>query len=181
MRPRQMRHGLSDPPGKSCRGLHASLTIPAQGRQHRLGLNSIGAGGMIRIDNRPPVAGAPTTTAARQASGKAFTLPSTTAKSETQRTGAATASVPLDTLVALQANEDATERKKRQAKRGQELLDGLDRLKVALLSGRVSAGDLARIKANLTARREATDDPRLDEVLAAIELRAAVEIAKLGR
>jgi hypothetical protein len=38
-----------------------------------------------------------------------------------------------------------------------------------------------RIKSNLTARREATDDPRLDEVLAAIELRAAVEIAKLGR
>jgi uncharacterized small protein (DUF1192 family) len=136
---------------------------------------------MIRIDTRPSVTGTATTAANRAQPGRAFALPGTTAKSDTQRSGAATASVPLDTLVALQANEDATERKRRQAKRGQDLLDGLDRLKVALLSGRISVSELERIKANLTARREATDDPRLDEVLAAIELRAAVEIAKLGR
>ena len=30
-------------------------------------------------------------------------------------------------------------------------------------------------------RRDQTDDPRLDDVLAHIELRAAVELAKLGR
>jgi uncharacterized small protein (DUF1192 family) len=136
---------------------------------------------MIRIDTRPSVTGTATTAANRAQPGRAFTLPGMVAKSDTQRSGAATASVPLDTLVALQANEDATERKRRQAKRGQDLLDGLDRLKVALLSGRISVSELERIKANLTARREATDDPRLDEVLAAIELRAAVEIAKLGR
>lgn len=136
---------------------------------------------MIRIDTRPSVTGTATTAANRAQPGRAFTLPGTAAKSETQRSGAASASVPLDSLLAVQANGDATERKRRQAKRGQDLLDGLDRLKVALLSGRISVGELERIKANLTARREATDDPRLDEVLAAIELRAAVEIAKLGR
>lgn len=136
---------------------------------------------MIRIDNRPPVAGTTTAAANRPQTGRAFTLPGPAAKSGTQRSAATSASVPLDSLLALQANEDATERKRRQAKRGQDLLDGLDRLKVALLSGRISLSELDRIKSNLTARREATDDPRLDEVLAAIELRAAVEIAKLGR
>ncbi len=88
---------------------------------------------------------------------------------------------PLDTLVALQANEGTQERRKRQTKRGQELLDGLDQLKAALLSGRVSGADLDRIRTLLNARREATDDPRLDDILAHIELRAAVEMAKLGR
>ena len=88
---------------------------------------------------------------------------------------------PLDTLVALQANEGAQERRKRQTKRGQDLLDGLDQLKAALLSGRVSGNDLDRIRNLLSARREATDDPRLDDILAHIELRAAVEMAKLGR
>ena len=46
------------------------------------------------------------------------------------------ASGPLDTLLAVQAQEDSGERKRRQARRGQDLLDGLDRLKAALLSGR---------------------------------------------
>jgi hypothetical protein len=88
---------------------------------------------------------------------------------------------PLDTLLAVQAYEEPAERKKRQAKRGHDLLDGLDTLKAALLSGRVSVAQLEQLKATLSSRRETTDDPRLDEVLAHIELRAAVELAKLGR
>jgi hypothetical protein len=135
---------------------------------------------MIRIDGRPIVAGAPG--AARTATTTSrFTLPGTSAKSSAAQTSAAYPTVSLDALVALQASEDATERKKRQARRGHDLLDGLDRLKAALLGGRVAVADLERIRANLSARRETTDDPRLDDVLAHIELRAAVELAKLGR
>jgi hypothetical protein len=61
------------------------------------------------------------------------------------------------------------------------LLDGLDKLKAALLSGRVQISELENLKTTLSLRREMTDDPRLDDVLAHIELRAAVELAKLGR
>ena len=83
--------------------------------------------------------------------------------------------------LAVQAEEDGQQRRRRQARRGTDLLDGLDRLKAALLSGRVQISELERLKAMLSIRRETTGDPRLDEVLAHIELRAAVELAKLGR
>lgn len=120
-------------------------------------------------------------------SGAAFTLPSlrqgdkADSASRTNRTTATAFAAPLDTLVALQANDQAADRRKRQTKRGRDLLDGLDQLKGALLSGHLATADLDRLKGTLKARREATDDPQLDEVLAHIELRAAVELAKLGR
>lgn len=89
--------------------------------------------------------------------------------------------MPMDALVALQANEDSTERKKRQVKRGHDLLDGLDKLKAALLGGIVPIHQLSQLKIQLEARRENTDDPRLEDLLGHIELRVAVELAKLGR
>jgi hypothetical protein len=135
---------------------------------------------MIRIDGRPFVAGAPGANRMAATTSR-FTLPGAAAKSGAAQTSAAHSTVSLDALVSLQANEDATERKKRQARRGHDLLDGLDRLKAALLGGRVALSELEHIRANLSARRETTDDPRLDDVLAHIELRAAVELAKLGR
>lgn len=136
---------------------------------------------MIRIDQRAPVSGAGSTTGARRATGAAFTLPGKTASASTGGARAVSSTGPLDTLIALQADEEPGERKRRQAKRGHDLLDGLDRLKAALLSGRVQLSELERLKTMLSSRRETTDDPRLDEVLAHIELRAAVELAKLQR
>lgn len=135
---------------------------------------------MIRIDQRAPVSNAGPAGSARRAGGAAFTLPGKDSATATRSAGVS-ASGPLDTLLAVQAYEEPQERKKRQAKRGHDLLDGLDRLKAALLSGRVQISELEEIKANLAMRRESTDDPRLDDVLAHIELRAAVELAKLGR
>jgi hypothetical protein len=135
---------------------------------------------MIRIDQRAPVSNVGQANAARRTSGAAFALPSKPSSSATQTASLASAG-PLDTLLAVQAYEEPQERKKRQAKRGHDLLDGLDRLKAALLSGRVQVSELETIRANLALRRETTDDPRLDDVLAHIELRAAVELAKLGR
>ncbi len=135
---------------------------------------------MIRIDQRAPVTGAGSASAGRRAGATAFTLPAKGAASPASG-GAVSAAGPLDMLLALQAEGDVLERKKRQAKRGHDLLDGLDRLKAALLSGRVQIAELERLKATLSLQRETTDDPRLDDVLAHIELRAAVELAKLGR
>ena len=135
---------------------------------------------MIRIDQRAPVSNASAAGAARRPGGAGFTLPTKEAASGT-RSASVSSAGPLDTLLAVQAYEEPGERKRRQAKRGHDLLDGLDTLKAALLSGRVSVVQLERLKAMLASRRETTDDPRLDEVLAHIELRAAVELAKLGR
>jgi hypothetical protein len=100
-----------------------------------------------------------------------------------ERPGAAGASAPLatiDALLARQGEGDRNERRRRTLQRGHDLLDGLDRLKAALLSGSVPTADLKAVAGRLAARREATGDPRLDELLAHIELRAEVELAKLG-
>jgi len=135
---------------------------------------------MIRIDQRSPIV--PTGPAGRAgaSTGSTFRLPARESAATAQ--GAAVSHAgSLDGLLAVQADEDGQERKRRQARRGHDLLDGLDRLKAALLSGRVAPAELDRLKAMLASRRETTDDPRLDEVLAHIELRAAVELAKLGR
>jgi hypothetical protein len=136
---------------------------------------------MIRIDQRAAITSTSATQRGRAGSGAGFSLPSSRESAAGTQAGAVGHAGSLDGLLALQAEENGQERRRRQARRGQDLLDGLDRLKAALLSGRVQIAELDRIKAMLSARREASDDPRLDEILAHIELRAAVELAKLGR
>ncbi|MBB3903355.1 hypothetical protein GGR33_002864 [Methylobacterium brachythecii] len=86
----------------------------------------------------------------------------------------------LDAILTLQGNEDAPqERRRRSVKRGHDLLDGLDRLKAAILGGRVATHELQTIAGRLADRAESSGDPRLDGLVAEIELRAAVELAKL--
>ena len=134
----------------------------------------------MRVDQKPHLSS--TAGAATQRRGPAssrFALgDSGPGKAATVTTAAPLASV--DALVALQGEGDAAERKRRSVKRGHDLLDALDRLKAALLSGRVSTADLQVIAARLSERRDLSGDPRLDDLVSHIELRAQVEMAKLG-
>lgn len=135
----------------------------------------------MRIDPKLPLT--TSATAPRRATSRGFTLDE--GPEETRGgTAAATSSTTLagiDSLLVLQAEEDPAQRRRRVARRGSDILDVLDTIKAALLSGRVQVSELARLQAMLQQRRETSDDPRLDEVIAHIELRAAVELAKLGR
>jgi len=65
----------------------------------------------------------------------------------------------LDALLALQADMDPMERKRRAVKRAGGLLDLLDALKLATLDGEISTGTLSRLKSAVREHREATDDP----------------------
>jgi len=85
----------------------------------------------------------------------------------------------LDALLALQASGDPLERKRRQVKRADDIIDILGEVKLALLDGDVSTGTLDRLTRAIREQRESTDDPRLDGILNEIETRAAVEKAKL--
>ena len=85
----------------------------------------------------------------------------------------------LDALLALQAVEDPLLRKKKLVRRGTQLLDTLEEMKTDLLGGRVSESRLNQLMALLGQAREKAD-PRLDALLDDIELRARVELAKLG-
>jgi len=52
---------------------------------------------------------------------------------------------------------------------------------VAMLEGVASPATLDNLAKTVREERDATDDPRLEDVLNEIETRAAVELAKLGR
>ncbi|MGD9981333.1 MAG: flagellar assembly protein FliX [Hyphomonadaceae bacterium] len=92
-------------------------------------------------------------------------------------TGAVT---PLDAIIALQAGESTAQRRARQTRRGQEALDALEELEQGLLTGRAPGSLHSRLEA-LQRRAEPTGDERLDAVLNEIDIRLAVEAAKLDR
>ncbi|TVR08143.1 MAG: flagellar assembly protein fliX [Salinarimonadaceae bacterium] len=135
----------------------------------------------MRID--PKIGATPVAPASpvRRVAGGSFSVQSTPTP---PRAGGPSAVGPvgsLDALLALQEDAGGSgDRRRRAAQRGHDLLDALDRLKAALLSGRVPVSDLKAIASRLAERRDSTGDPRLDEVIAHIELRAQVELAKLG-
>lgn len=134
----------------------------------------------MRIEGKPGVPIGPVGGARRQGGGATFSVEGGEKPAVSARAASVGPTTSLDAILALQGEEDAGERRRRAARRGQELLDDLDRLKAAILSGRVAPGDMARIAERLSDRRERSGDPRLDEILGQIELRAEVEIAKLA-
>jgi hypothetical protein len=103
---------------------------------------------------------------------------------ETPKSAAATTSLRtvggIDALLALQGEEGPGERRKRAVKRGGIALDVLDELKVGVLSGALEPATLTRLKAATAGLRDGSGDPGLDAVLAEIELRVEVEIAKMA-
>ena len=64
---------------------------------------------------------------------------------------------------------------------GEDILERLDELHLAILTGSVPAERVVRLAQMLRANRRLTDDPRLRSIVEEIELRAEVEIAKLTR
>ncbi|ACA18540.1 conserved hypothetical protein [Methylobacterium sp. 4-46] len=135
----------------------------------------------MRVDPRI-VTAAPGGGVRRPAEGpQAFAVaPEAAPRGPTSAGGAATLA-GLDAILTLQSQpDDPGERRRRSARRGHDLLDALDRLKAALLGGRVSTQDLKAIAARLAERGGASGDPRLDDLIGQIELRAEVELAKLG-
>ena len=137
---------------------------------------------IMRVETRQPIQSAGGIAAPRRPEGgPGFSLDAaSTPTSGANAPAAATSLAGLDAVLLLQTeSETPQERRRRSAKRGQDLLDGLDRLKAALLGGRVAPQDLRAIAGRLAERSGPSGDPRLDGLMAEIELRAAVELAKL--
>ena len=136
------------------------------------------SGGLMRVYSGSGISGATASGRLRRTGGASFSLPtSSAAKSPTPVNISALTN--LNALIALQEVDDAPERRRRAAQRGRSLLASLDQLKAAMLAGKVSAQALHRIAEQLR-QRTPSADPHLDEILAHIELRAEVELAKLG-
>lgn len=87
----------------------------------------------------------------------------------------------LDAIFATQM-VDATEereRRKKLVKRGKNLLDKLDEIRSALLNGYISKDKLIEISRLVKEQKVSCDDEKLLDIIAEIELRVEVELAKL--
>jgi hypothetical protein len=118
------------------------------------------------------------------AGGSSFNLPATGAAGSATpaaRAGGVTGVASLDALLALQQADGPLERRRKAVGRAGKILDVLDDLRLAVIDGEVSGAHLEHLVRAVRDQREGTDDPGLEGVLDEIEMRAAVELAKLQR
>ncbi|MDP6786709.1 MAG: flagellar assembly protein FliX [Rhodospirillales bacterium] len=78
-------------------------------------------------------------------------------------------------------NSTAGRSRARTLRYGEDMLDSLDEIRDGLLAGAISKNDVAELARTMRARRQRSDDSRLNEIIDEVELRAEVEIAKLTR
>jgi hypothetical protein len=134
----------------------------------------------MRIYGALGTAGAASAPAARKAKSGTFSLPHDDAGMAPSSTSHVRTVGGIDALLALQSVDDPTERRRRAVTRGRTALDTLEELKLGLLGGTLSPATLSRLKAVAAGLKDTSGDRNLDGVLAEIELRVEVELAKMG-
>ncbi len=85
----------------------------------------------------------------------------------------------LSGMLALQEVSEEEIRRKKLLKQGDDILDSLEQLRRRLLLGTLSMQTLHDITKHLNQRKQMVNDPQLIAIIDDIELRAAVELAKL--
>ena len=93
-----------------------------------------------------------------------------------QQTAALNANNPL---LGFQEVDTADYEKRRAVKHGRVTLEALSQLRDALLMGSLPVSSIEKLERLVASERTATMDPVLNGILDEIELRAAVEMAKL--
>lgn len=136
----------------------------------------------MRVDSRSPINLTGTAASKSARGGRGFSISEEAAPSKSAATTSAASPLGLDAVLALQGErQSGQERRKRASRRGHQLLDALDQLKLSVLDGRVTGSQLAALRRSLADARSQSGDAALDEILEHIELRAEVELAKLSR
>ena len=135
----------------------------------------------MRIDSTQWAGQATARVSGGRGASVAFGLPTDNRPAARSTTTApALALCDLQALIALQSFEEPKERRRKAVKRGFDLLDVLEGVKMDLLVGRVEVDRLERLVTMLGNKVE-TGDAKLDALMEDIDLRARVELAKLGR
>lgn len=134
----------------------------------------------MRIEQTSRTSGqARTHKAGPAASGSAFSLTPMPEMAKAQSSGAAPSVQGIEALVALQAVDAREGGQETAVRRGRDMLDALDELKLAVLEGHSGQAALLRLQSALAKEKgEAAPDSDLAQVLGEIELRAQVELAK---
>lgn len=89
----------------------------------------------------------------------------------------------VDALLAVQGVDNPTERaaRRRMHERGDKILQQLDTLKLSLLGGNLTIGQVVNIADMAASHREKIDDPEMTALLDEIDLRAQIELAKIRK
>jgi len=87
----------------------------------------------------------------------------------------------MDALLSLQEMPEDEIKKRRAVQESQGTLEALETLRLALLTGSVPEHLLHTLTKVVAVQKQRVSDPRLMSVIEDIELRAAVELAKLER
>lgn len=89
------------------------------------------------------------------------------------------ATTGLDNILALQEISEEERKRERAVKHGKDMLESLEKLRRQLLMGEIPHHMLGELAQKLAEQKQEIADPRLMDVLEDIELRVAVELAKL--
>lgn len=116
---------------------------------------------------------------AAAASG-AFAVEEAEVAKGTSAAQSASAVAGVDALLAMQEVDEEGTRKRRAVRRGHDMLDILDEIRIALLEGAVPVTKLKALLRVVNADTALTADPVINAVIAEVDLRARVELAKFG-
>lgn len=108
-----------------------------------------------------------------------FQVQTPAASASPAKTAAPARAGSIDAILTLQEVPDSMSGRRKALRKGHDILDTLELMKLELLSGQVSRSR-AEALLRVVESRAGTDDEEVSAVLAEIELRARVELAKLG-
>jgi hypothetical protein len=89
------------------------------------------------------------------------------------------ATAAIGNMLALQEISEEDVKRRKLVQQGKNMLDILENLRRQLLVGSIPAHTLVEMERQLSVHRQEVTDPKLTEVMDDIELRLAVELAKL--
>ena len=113
--------------------------------------------------------------------GEKFSLPDDSAGTvTTSNVGSSSPITSIDAIVALQGVDDSASQNQKALSKGEDLLDRLEDIRHGLLIGSIPVERLQQLKKTLSSYDVSSCDPKLAEIVKDIEVRAAVELAKLG-
>ena len=137
----------------------------------------------MKITSTRPLRTAPARASQRSAASQGPNF-STQLADQPTTVSAVTSSAPLnavDGILAVQEVPTATDGRSRGIKHGYNILDHLDDIRLGLLSGSISSLRLVELSQEIVEVRDTVIDPQLSAILDDVELRAAVELAKLDK
>jgi len=136
----------------------------------------------MRIEQSSPLSPSVARRTAQGPSGEGHFAEALSQDATTTAANAPKAVATVDNLFILQeVAEDLTGRRRAALQRGDSMLDRLDDIRIALLTGSLPRGQLESLRRMAKERGDVLTDPQLQSVLDEIELRVAVELAKLDK